>query len=242
MSVSTPERIPREKDPDALRRMMNAGACRLDSVDDAWHVLATLWSAATWRGRQIVKQQFDLARYFYLLAERRPEIVVETGLQAGGSALFFMDCLEMLGMADVPFVGVDLDCKAMDPAVLDYPHPIAIIKRDCLAPQTVATVGELVDGKRSLIVLDSVHSRAHVAEELRLYAPLCTAGSSLVVEDTDHGGRPILAEYGPSAAEAVEEFMAPGGLGALLGFDYDRETERRFGRFTVSPSGWLVRR
>lgn len=242
MTANATERIPREKDPAALRRMMNAGACRLESVDDAWHVLATLWSAATWRGRQIVKQQFDLARYFYLLAERRPEIVVETGLQAGGSALFFMDCLEMLGMPDTPFVGVDLDCNALDASVLDYPHPIAIVKRDCLAPATVATVAEWVGAKRSLIVLDSVHSRAHVAEELRLYAPLCNAGSSLVVEDTDHGGRPILAEYGPSAAEAVEEFMAPGNLGPSLGFDYDREMEHRFGRFTVSPSGWLVRR
>lgn len=236
------ERIPREKNPETTRRMMNASACRMDSVDDAWHVLATLRGAATWRGVQIVKQQFDLARYFHLIATRKPEVIVETGLQAGGSALFFMDCLEMLGMPNVPYIGVDLDCNVLVASVLDYPHPLAVVKRDCLAPETVDKVRELVAERRSLVVLDSVHSRAHVAEELRLYAPICVPGSSLVVEDTDHGGRPILADYGPSAGEAVDEFMADGGLGRSLGFEYDRETEQRFGPFTVSPSGWLVRR
>lgn len=238
------EKIPRVQDPDTITRMMDISACRLSSLADAWHVLCTHTSGVSWAGRKIVKNQFDLARYFYLLHALRPDVVVETGLQGGGSALFFLDALRMLRLPDTLYVGVDLDARMALEAVQGHgaENPVVLVSGDCLADATLREVTPLVDGRRSLIVLDSVHSEAHVAEELRLYAPLCTAGSCLVVEDTDHGGRPILGNYGPSAAEAVEAFLAPGGLGRALGFEHDAESEARFGPFTVSPGAWLVRR
>jgi cephalosporin hydroxylase len=234
-----------------IARMMDVRACRLDSVDDSWHVLCSVMSTVTWRDRKVIKNQFDLARYFHLIATRRPEIIVETGLQNGGSALFFIDALAMLDMNDVPYVGIDLDASAALDAVHQHAsnHPVMLISADCLADATIREVAPLLRGRRALVVLDSVHSKEHVTEELRLYAPLCEVGSSLVVEDTDHGGRPILSGYGPSAADAVDEFMRDGGPGRALGFEYDRETEAMFAResgaaqtFTNSPNGWLVRR
>ena len=85
-----------------------------------------------------------------------------------------------------------------------------------------------------LLVLDSVHTQEHVTEELRLYTPLLAHGDALVVEDTDHNGHPVLSDYGPSAWEAVEEFMAGDSRFAHW------EVGEMFGKFTNSPNGWLI--
>jgi cephalosporin hydroxylase len=237
------ERIPRVRDPETIARMMNMRACRLDSVDDAWHVLCGAMSTVSWRDRKIVKNQFDLARYFHLIAKRRPEIILETGLQNGGSVLFFLDALAMLDVNDVTYVGIDLDASAALDAVRQHApdRPVMLISADCLADATIREVVPILKGRRSLIVLDSVHSEEHVTEELRLYAPLCEVGSSLVVEDTDHNNRPCFGAYGPAAGEALDKFMLPTGLGVALGFEHDREIETMFGPFTNSPCGWLRR-
>ena len=64
------------------------------------------------------------------------------------------------------------------------------------------------DGSPVLAVLDSDHSRDHVLAELELFAPMITAGSYLIVEDTNINGRPVSPDFGPGPAEAVEEFFA----------------------------------
>ena len=232
------ERIQREQDPEKINRMMNEHACRLDSVADAWHVLCVSRSMTSWRDRKVVKNQFDLARYFYLIHDMRPEIILETGLQGGGSVLFFLDTLEMLNMAHVPYIGIDLDASwALDAVKRFHPEkPVLLVSNDCLADATLREIVPCVQGKRALVILDSVHSEEHVTEELRLYAPLCGVESCLVVEDTDHNRNPVFSDYGPSAWEAVRVFLKSG---EGLGWAVDKETECMFGPFTNSPGGWL---
>lgn len=231
------ERIPQEQNPDINAKRMDVTKCRIESADDAFHVLMSIHCGCNWQSVQIVKNQFDLRRYFDIIVEANPEVVVETGCQAGGSSLFFMDVLEMI-TSETPYIGIDIP-GLWHEAVYNYPHPHMLIRRDCLHPDTIETIRPHVEGKRALIVLDSVHTEAHVDEELRLYAPLCGVGSYLVVEDTDHEGHPILADYGPSARRSVAKFMAEGGLGPALGFERDYDLEYRYGKFTNSPDAWL---
>jgi len=233
------ERIPREKNIERLREMINPNYFRRSgSPDDAWHILSAFFTTSYWGNIPILKNSFDLHRYFDLIWERKPEIVVETGVHHGGSAIFFMDVLGWFKMT-APYIGVDLGFPCDE--ALNFPYPHAFIKRDCLDTETVKTVRKYIDGRRCLMVLDSVHSDIHVTEELRLYAPLCAPGSSLVIEDTDLGGNPTRAHYGPSAHDAVERFMAPDGDGLKLGFVRDRWIESRYGPYTCSPGGWLYR-
>jgi len=233
------ERIPREKNIERLREMINPNYFRQSgSADDAWHVLSAFFASMCWGNAPILKNLFDLRRYFDLIWERKPEIIVETGVNHGGSALFFMDVLGWFKL-ETPYIGVDLSFPHDD--ILDFPHPHAFIKRDCLDIETVEAVRNYIGGKRCLMILDSVHSDIHVTEELKLYAPLCVPGSSLVVEDTDLGGHPTRSHYGPSAHDAVERFMAPDGLGVRLGFIRDRWIECRYGSYTCAPGGWLHR-
>jgi cephalosporin hydroxylase len=89
-------------------------------------------------------------------------------------------------------------------------------------------------------VLDSNHSREHVAQEIALYKDLVTVGSYLVVMDGAQAlvsdiprGRPEWADDNPLAA--VRHFLAGND-------EFERDaTFERFGS-TCVPEGFLKRR
>ena len=85
-----------------------------------------------------------------------------------------------------------------------------------------------------LVILDSDHSRDHVAAELEAYAPLVPIGSYLIVEDTNVNGHPAAPDFGPGPMEALWDFMATDP-----GFEVDTRCERYF--LTQNPSGYLKR-
>ena len=233
------EKIPRPKDPKTIRRMMNHSAYRFNSWDDLWHAANVALAHCTWNGVPVLQNQFDLHRYYDLIVENKPEVIVETGVYGGGSAMFFMDVLDMLNMHEVPYIGIDLETHYIYPAAFEHSHSHLWIQRDCLAQETVEAIRPYVKGKKCLMVLDSVHTKEHVDEELKLYAPLVTTRNSyLVVSDSDHNGRHILADYGPSAGEATDAFLK---TDAGKNFVPDKDIELRYGPFTVSPNAWLKR-
>ena len=72
------------------------------------------WTKATWLGTQALKNPLDLWIYQEIMAETRPEVVVETGTYRGGSALYLASVCDLLGTGEV--VSIDIE-----PARDDYP-------------------------------------------------------------------------------------------------------------------------
>ena len=219
-----------------LKRGLTAVRFRVDrrldraSVERAHDVLyeSDAWTKATWLGAQALKNPLDLWVYQEIMAETRPELIVETGTYRGGSALFLASMCDLLGAGEV--VSIDIE-----PLREDYPqHPRVTYLggRSSTDPDVVAEVRERAAGRKTLVILDSDHSQGHVEAELAVYAPLVPVGCQLIVEDSNIGR--IRKDLMPGPLEAIETFLA--GSDA---FEIDREREKFL--ITFNPSGYLHR-
>jgi cephalosporin hydroxylase len=190
---------------------------------------STTWSNTYWLGTQTQKCPLDLWIYQELLHELRPAAIVETGTASGGSALFLASVCDLLGEGEV--VTVDI-ARGERPS-----HPrVTYLSGSSTAPESVARVREFIGEKAPvLIILDSDHSYAHVLDELRLYSPLVTSGSYLVVEDTNVNGHPVDPNHGPGPMEAVRDFLREANE-----FTVDESREKFL--LTFNPRGFLRRR
>jgi cephalosporin hydroxylase len=198
----------------------------------------------TWLGRPIIQVPQDLLALQEIVWRTRPELIVETGIAHGGSLIFSASLLELIGGAG-RVIGVDIDIRAHNRVAIER-HPlsrrITMIEGSSIDPGVVRKVADMAAGCPAvMVILDSNHTRDHVAEELRLYAPLVTRGHYLVVFDTvieDLPGelfpdRP----WGPgdNPKTAVHEFLKRSDA-----FEIDREVQDKL-LITVAPDGYLRR-
>jgi cephalosporin hydroxylase len=189
-----------------------------------------IWERTRWLGTPVQKLPLDLWLFQELIVELRPDLIIETGTFAGGSALFYASVMDALGSGRV--VTVDINT---DPARPTHPR-IKYITGASTDPQVVDQVRARAEGaERVMVILDSDHTKEHVLGELHAYAPLVTLGSALIVEDTDINGHPVDPHFGPGPMEAVIEFLA-----GTVDFTLDRDLERRF-LVTFHPRGYLRR-
>jgi cephalosporin hydroxylase len=206
------------------RRLDRAAVSRAHEVFYA----SNAWTQATWLGSQALKNPLDLWVYQEIMAETRPDVVVETGTYRGGSAHFLASVCDLLGSGEV--VSIDIE-----PLREDYPqHPriTYLAGRSSTDAGVLAEVSERVEGRRTLIVLDSDHSQGHVEAELDAYAPLVPVGCYLIVEDSNIGQ--IRKDLMPGPRQAIETFLA-----GRSDFEIDREREKFL--ITFNPSGYLRR-
>jgi cephalosporin hydroxylase len=186
------------------------------------------WTKATWLGTQALKNPLDLWVYQEIMAATRPELVVETGTWRGGSALYLASICDLLGEGEI----VSIDVAPMRDDYPRHPRVTYLAGRSSTDPEVVEEVRARAQGRRTLVILDSDHSQAHVEDELAAYAPLVPVGCYLVVEDSNIGQ--IRKDLMPGPLQAVERFLA-----RTDEFEIDREREKFL--ITFNPSGYLRR-
>ena len=174
-----------------------------------------------WRGIMVIKHPADLLLYHEAIYRTRPQWIVETGTDHGGSALFFGDMCEILGQGHV--ISVDRSHGPFPP------HPrVQYLQGDSVDPRVVEQIYTRVGQESALVTLDSKHTAQHVSKELVAYSPLVRDGHYLVVEDAydARSGR---------AYDAVEAFLAEQK-------DWERiPVERQF-LICATRLGWLRRK
>jgi cephalosporin hydroxylase len=141
----------------------------------------------TWMGRPIIKFPADMVIQQELMWRLKPDLIIETGIAHGGSIIFSASMMEMMGI-DGEVVGIDIDIRAHNRALIES-HPmmkrITMYEGSSTSPGIVEKVKKHAAGKKCvMVVLDSLHSHAHVYDELKLYAPMVTLGSYCVLPDT----------------------------------------------------------
>lgn len=140
-----------------------------------------------WMGRPIIKFPSDILLMQEIIWDIKPDLIIETGIAHGGSIVFSASMLELLG-GDREVVAVDIDIRQHNREKIEA-HPmnkrIHMIEGSSTDPTVLDQIRERAKDKKCVMVaLDSLHTHDHVLDEMRLYAPLVTVGSYLVLPDT----------------------------------------------------------
>ncbi len=194
---------------------------------------AQTFATTTWLGVPLVKTPNDIVVFQQIIVETRPDLIVETGVYLGGSALLFATLMDSLGI-DGKVIAIDIETGSVRDKVAAHPR-IELIEGSSVDPTVVTRVrAEASKAQRVMVDLDSDHRAHHVLEELRTYSPLVTPGCYLVVEDGFLGGRPVRPDAIPGPSEALDAWF-----GEAPPFQSDRWHERYL--LTQNPRGFLRR-
>src|SRR4051794_34109789 len=113
----------------------------------------------SWLGVPIWQNVLDLWTIQEAISSVRPALLIETGTDRGGSALFYANLMDLLGEGQV--VTIDIV------QIHDVDHPrISFVHGSSTDPEIVDQVRgrvEEVDGP-VMVILDGNHDRDHVAE------------------------------------------------------------------------------
>lgn len=195
-----------------------------------------------WLGLPIIQFPPDIVVLQELIWRVKPQVVVETGVARGGSLALSASILELLG-GERFVVGVDIEIRQANRAAIEA-HPLAhrirLVQGSSVDNDVVEEVYRTVGDRSPVVVLlDSMHTHAHVLEELRAYHRLVSEGSYIVVFDTviadmpeaSFPDRPWGVHDNPK--NAVKAFLRQNDRFVV---DEDLETKLQI---TVCPSGYL---
>ena len=185
----------------------------------------------SWLGTPIWQNPLDLWTIQQTIADVRPALLIETGTDHGGSALFYANLMDLIGHGRV--ITVDI----ADHREVEHPR-IEFVTASSTDPEVMKRLeAECASAEGPvMVILDSDHSRDHVAAELELYAPLVTPGSYLLSQDGVIDQFWIFRGSRPGPLSANEEFLS-----RHPEWELDVERNARF-RLTQHPAGWLRRR
>lgn len=139
----------------------------------------------SWLGRPVIQLPEDMIRMQEVIFQVKPDVIIETGVAHGGSLIFYSSLCKAMEKGRV--IGIDIEIRPHNRAAIEA-HPlsdrITLIEGSSTAPEIVAQVKNQVQpGETVLVILDSNHTYAHVANELEAYADLVSPGSYIVATD-----------------------------------------------------------
>lgn len=239
----------RPADRETMRRTQERTARMLELHDrilpvdeqkrimNMWYDLE-VWNNTSFLGISVMKNPMDLWMMHYIITEVRPDYIVETGTANGGSALYWAAILDLLGLEDSRVITMDIKDYTAEVAERSlWQDYVEFIHSSSTDPETVASIAERVKGKTVMVMLDSNHEGHHVLQELRMYGPLVSPDSYLIVEDTHLDGIPVAPQWGPGPMSALIEYLGTGGADL-----YEQDLTREAHLLTQNPGGWLRRK
>jgi cephalosporin hydroxylase len=201
-----------------------------------------------WMGRPIIQLPEDIVRAQEVIYRIRPDVIVETGVAHGGSLVFYASLCKAMNRGRV--IGIDIEIRKHNRTAIEAHEMkplITLIEGSSVAPETVAQVrASIQPGETVLVLLDSNHTKAHVAAELEAYSGLVTPGSYIVATDGSMQflddvprGRPDWKDDHPSAAAIEFAARHPEFVLEQPAWPFNESDLRE--NVTHWPSAWLRR-
>jgi len=139
----------------------------------------------SWMGRPVIQLPEDMIRIQEVIYQVKPDVILETGVAHGGSLVFYASLCKAMEKGRV--IGIDIEIRPHNRAAIEAHELkplITLIEGSSTDPATVERARALVaPGERVLVILDSCHTKEHVARELVAYADLVAPGSYIVATD-----------------------------------------------------------
>jgi cephalosporin hydroxylase len=196
----------------------------------------SIWDSLWFQNVRIIKNPLDLWMLQQIAFEIQPDFVIETGTWYGGSALWWANTLNGMGLEKSRVLTVDIqDLTGKGASKNPLWKYVEFSLGSSTDPAIVSKYAQQVKGSRTIVNLDSDHSMRHVLNELRAYAPMVSPGSYIAVEDTHLDGVPTHPEQGPGPMAAVLQFLSEN-------HDFEQDFTREAMVMTSYPGGWLRRK
>ena len=199
----------------------------------------------SWMGRPVIQHPQDIVMMQELIWSIKPDLIIETGIAHGGSAIMYAGFMEMMNLHDSRVLAIDIDIREHNrKAIEDHPMSkrITMLEGSSISEDIIDQVsGFAKDFNNIIVVLDSNHTHEHVLAELKAYAPLVSVGSYCVVFDTivedmpesAYPNRPWNKSKNPKTA--VWEYLEEND-----DFEIDKDIEYKL-LATAAPDGYLKR-
>ena len=156
----------------------------------------------SWLGMPIIQYPQDMIAIQEIIWDKRPDLIIETGVARGGSIimnaslLILIETLSKLKKNNNDFtgsfkskvIGIDVDIRKENKLNINN-HPaskiIELIEGSSTDKNVVSQVKFIAKKYNNImVILDSNHEHNHVLEELNLYSELVSIGQYCIVFDT----------------------------------------------------------
>ncbi len=240
-------------DAGAARTLDLYGKEAFELVSQLW--LKTSWNQKysytfTWMGRPVIQHPEDLVRLQEAIYTLKPDVIIETGVAHGGSLVLSASLMKAMGTGR-QVVGVDIEIRPHNRKAIEAHElspMIKLVEGNSVAPEIVRlAAADIRPGDTVMVILDSNHSREHVAAELEAYHALVTPGSYIVatdgimrdVHDVPRGTPGWITD---NPAQAAEDFAArhPEYTIEAPAWRFNESDLDR--NITAWPSAWLKKR
>jgi cephalosporin hydroxylase len=189
------------------------------------------FQSVRWLGHPIVQNVLDLWVIQETITELKPALIIETGTHQGGSALFYAHLFDLM---ECQSHVVTVDVKKL--TSIEHSR-ITFLLGSSVSREVIARIEDHASAAQGpvMVILDSLHTAAHVAAELDAYSRFVTPGSFLLVQDGSVDTLPIFRDERPGPVPAIQTFLKQHPE-----FEIDRA---RTSKFLIShhPIGWLRR-
>jgi len=167
------------------------GAGRVKSTEEfdilkkAFAVSAAKGNIGTWLGIPSMQSTEDNHMMQELIAELKPDYIIETGTYKGGTTLFYATVLEKVSK-NGRVITIDIDPQVEEASKFDvFRERVTVLKGDVVSEEVISRIGDIVKpGDTVLVTLDTSHKREHVLKELQVYSKFVSAGGYIAVQCT----------------------------------------------------------
>jgi cephalosporin hydroxylase len=181
----------------------------------------------TYRGIRCLKCPFDYVIYQMIINQVQPDLIIEIGTNAGGSALYMADLLDKINKGIIHTI--DIQNMVTNEAIIQHPR----IKR-FLGGYSSYNLQDTLNYEKVLVIDDGSHTYEDVMNSLNMFKNVVSKHSYFIVEDgiIDELG---YQGYNGGPLRAIKEFLESNS-----DFRIDRKWCDMFGtNATFNVNGYL---